>query len=188
MSHPNERTIERIAMALLDLGTAESWGRNSAVPAELVDSFGHVCGCAHCREILEVLIQTEAAWRRAEKSDVRVISLRPLLTTTVALDDGHADEEDEDEFPVAAAHSASRPEQSRVLTLITDDDRYYVRIFPDDEGVGAKAVLVLAAQETPQPEEARPALRVSGIEYEFDEAGIARLPHFPGEDVALVLQ
>jgi hypothetical protein len=188
MRHPGEQIIERIAKALIDLHPGVGWDRNSMVPAELADSFRHVRECAYCREVLEVLIHTEVRWRDGAIPDVRAIPLRARWTAPASIEDEDVDENGHLFHPVVAADTPQVPDQTRMLTLITDDDRFLVRIFPDEEGDGAKAVLVFAAQGPPQPQEVRPALRVSGIDYEFDEEGIARLPQFPGADVALVLR
>jgi hypothetical protein len=84
---------------------------------------------------------------------------------------------------------AEAPTQSRTLTLVTEDDRYLVRIVAAETG-GARAVLVQfptegSAERAPDP---RPSLRIGDTEYVFDESGVLELPVFPGSSVFLVLR
>lgn len=189
MIHPDERTIERIAMALIELGFSEDWDREARVPVELAPSLEHLSDCAHCREILEILIETETAWRAAADSSARVIPLRPFRSAAPAPATDEAWPGEAEEYLVAAADASTRPPQTRVLTLMTDDDRYLVRIFPNEEGEGATAILVSVQGEGDSPGGSpRPSLRLAGIDYEFDGENIARLPRFPSSDLSLVVR
>lgn len=189
MIHPDEQTIERIAMALIELGFSEDWDREARVPVELAPSLEHLRDCAHCREILEIFIETETAWRAAADSSARVIPLRPFRSAAPAAFIDDAWPEEVEEYLVAAADASTRPPQSRVLTLMTDDDRYLVRIFPNLLDEGATAILVsLPAEGIPAVGSSRPALRIAGVEYEFDDGNIARLPCFPSSDLSLVVR
>ncbi len=189
MNHPDEQTIERVAMALIELGFSMESDAEPRVPLSLAPSLEHIWRCAHCRETLEILIETERAWRRSEKSSGKVLlPLRPLRVGPPARGDDPAPAEDADEFLVAAADASTRPAQTRVLTLVTEDDRFLVRIFPDEEGGGATAILVsLPESDADAAGAIRPILRLEGTDYGFDESRTVRLPHFPTSEIALFL-
>jgi hypothetical protein len=111
-----------------------------------------------------------------------------------------------EEYLVAADSPGVQPARipgegdSLVLTLATQDQRYVVRIFPNQDGSGATAVL-LGADAAPEAqvrgteqgrvgrEAAGPPvfLRVSGVDYPFDERGYAHLVGFPAEEIALIV-
>jgi hypothetical protein len=88
------------------------------------------------------------------------------------------------------------------LTLTSDDRRLIVRIFPNEGGAGATAVLVGDAEAAtarsvspgtaPGPAEpprrGRILLRVDESEYVFDESGTASLPGFPAASVSIVIR
>ena len=108
-------------------------------------------------------------------------------------------------YPIAADSNPLQPPPgghpggTPVLTLSSSDGRYLVRIFPNQTGGGATAVLMResrtagAEQEPPgsnrrSDAEARTVhLRVSGREYAFDANDYAFLPEFPAQDVELIL-
>lgn len=191
MRHPGERVIERIAQALLELGGLDDWNWQSAVPNEFTSAFQHVAGCAYCREILAVLIHTEANWGGVKATTPTVIPLRPIGGARYS-DDAYDDTDEMermtmDGYPVDAK-SPPRPSQTRTMTLVTDDDRYLVRIMADESGDGAVAVLVPNDKIAEDQAGLRPAIRLAGIDYDFDDKGIVKLPLFPGAEVSLVLR
>jgi hypothetical protein len=102
------------------------------------------------------------------------------------------DETPELEYALAAATPGDGPPsepawETRVLTLSSGDDRFLVRIFPNESGEGATAVLV--NEDAPVEGSGvrpRPFLRVGGVEYAFDAQDVARLAAFPVEGIELV--
>lgn len=192
MKHPDERTIEKIVLALRESGGSREWDLGARIPVNLAPSLAHVRGCAHCREILETLVATEAGWQteaRAGSRSPTVLVLRPYRTKAPMTRPTTAEQEESEELLVAAADASTRPAQSRVLTLVTNDDRYVVRIYPTEEGEGATAILVtIGAEAQASVPTARPMLRFGGDEFEFDQANMVRLPAFPTSDVSLVLR
>ncbi len=192
MKHPAEQTIEKIVLAWRELGFSEEWDLGARIPVNLAPSLAHVRTCTHCREILETLVATEAARPAGAKEgwrDPTVLALRPYRTKAPLPRPTTTTEGESEELLVAAADASTRPAQSRVLTLVTDDDRYVVRIYPTEEGEGATAILVTVdAEAQPKDPGVRPVLRIGSNDFEFDEANITQLPLFPTSDVSLVLR
>jgi hypothetical protein len=111
-----------------------------------------------------------------------------------------------EEYLIAADSPGAQPiaghgeGDSVVLTLATQDQRYVVRIFPNQDGSGATAVLLggdaapeAQAGGTEQGQVDRVAvgpnffLRVAGVDYPFDGKGYARLGGLPAEEIALIV-
>lgn len=225
MKHPDEQTIEKIAIALCVDGCSRGWEGFTRLNVPLARSLDHVRSCARCREILETLIDTEEAWRAGAGSaqpapSVRILPLRPWqarrrppsgqpsagrserasgdastpFAPSVAPPIGRTPDprcraEEPPEPALAAADATLRPAQARILTLVTDDDRYLVRILGDDPGEGATAFLVVS-EDGPGPGEAGlvPVLLVERTEFEFDASNMARLPRFPAAEASLILR
>jgi len=235
MKHPDEQTIEKIAIALCVDGCSRGWEGTTRLNVPLARSLDHVRSCARCREILETLIETEEAWRAgaadvppgpaaraaaepaiatgllpgalpADAPAARILPLRPWQARPAPLTGRTSDGRDRvrsggtdsppggqaEEAPepaLAAADASLRPAQARILTLVTDDDRYLVRIHGDALGEGATAILVVSQELSPAGEPAYvPVLRVDQAEFEFDATNMARPPRFPAAEVSLVLR
>jgi len=122
----------------------------------------------------------------------RVIELHPRNHRSRRRLPADADETPELEYALAAATPGDEPPpepawETRVLTLSSFDDRFLVRIFPNESGEGATAVLV--NEEAPVEGSGvrpRPFLRAGGVEYPFDVQDVARLAAFPVEGIELV--
>jgi len=109
-------------------------------------------------------------------------------------------------YPLAADASVNEPgaptRNVPELTLSSDDNLLIVRIFPNEGGAGATAVLVgdaeaatvRSAPSGPAPGPPEPGsrkrilLRVNESEYSFDERGTASLPDFPAASVSIVIR
>jgi hypothetical protein len=95
---------------------------------------------------------------------------------------------------------AKRAARVRELTFSTDDGSLFVRIFPNDGGGGATAVLVgrpeRSAAERGQrvtnseggPPQFRVFLRIDDDEYSFDPDGTASLPNFPAAALSIIVR
>jgi hypothetical protein len=193
-----KRQIERAAVHLLQAGWCAGT-HESAAPGHLRPLLAHARRCVRCGELLEIFLETERrlqamvveAGEQAPSGAPRLLALAPLPET--GRGPAGAAVEESEPYELAADSGGSReaeaPTQSRTLTLVTEDDRYLVRIVAAGTGA-ARAVLVLfppegAGDRAPEP---RPALRIGEDEYAFDESGVVELPTFPGMGVFLVLR
>ncbi len=116
-----------------------------------------------------------------------VLPLRPVeRTRSIHGTDAETPPGWDESYPVAAqtpelgrrVEDGTTP--SRVLTLTTSDDRFLVRILPNNPGPGATAILYPARGEV--------TIEIDGKSFAFDENGTAALPGFPGADISLVLR
>ncbi len=124
----------------------------------------------------------------------RVMELRAIepLRRSAAVTEGDASE-----YRVAAdtgpdgekSEIASEPP---VLSLESVDGRYVVRIFAQEPGPGAVAVLVQGQADSDSKARAdqnpRIFLRVGSQEYPFADNGVAVLPRFPANELALLVR
>ncbi len=212
----NERSLDRAALRLADAGFPPGidpeWFDSPALPGGLRPVLAHAAGCLRCRELLELFHETEVRAREAVAARVeagapgaRIIPLEPLRARSrrggAAFDPGSIDRVP---FPLAADAPGSGGEDARaiegitVLTLGSPDGRILVRIFPDESGRGATAILL--RDETPDVGDAPQAgrsgseaggaivLRIGDADYPFDKDGIALLPAFPSCPLRLVIR
>ncbi len=197
----NERRLEAAAARLTDLGirAEEALGASQenrslpAIPQPLLMLLAHARECLRCREIMVLFQETAMAMRgesgrgegnRGEGGRGESVEILRLVSP---LSNGRHRGEDEPnrEFDAAAQspggpNGVHLPAAARVLTLTTDDERFVVRIFANEGGEGATAILL--GIDAP----AGLALRIAGKDYSFDANGQAQLPAFPGEAVGLV--
>jgi len=184
-------------------------GRGPELDSNALHLLGHARDCFRCRDVLHLFAVVEEDFRRSLREDpllpldipsmapaavaatplriIRLHPLRPISSQRPALD---VDELPELDYALAAATPGVEPPpepawETRVLTLSSGDDRFLVRIFPNESGEGATAVLV--NEEAPVEGSGvrpRPFLRVGAVEYAFDGT-VARLPAFPVEGIEL---
>jgi hypothetical protein len=165
----------------------------------------HVAHCAHCWETLNLLYETEATrLSRDPKAEGSVlpgsatdgqVSADPAGTLEKVLPlfqyvegglppKGPAARDDHDsgrEYPIAAESyrsGADGEDLARVITLVTEDQLYLVKIFSNEIGPGATAVLV---GTDPEDEGGRSHILLRSLEcdYPFDERGYAALTEYP---------
>ncbi len=176
----------------------------------LRDLLEHSIDCVRCRELLglfqatrigleEELAGGEEAVRErppeaaAKTKAGRVMELRSIepLRRSASVSEGDAPE-----YRVAAdtgpegekGEIASEPP---VLSLESVDGRYVVRIFTQEPGPGAVAVLLHSEpQDVSRGGEKAPKLflQMGDEQYPFAEDGTARLPRFPADRIALVVE
>jgi hypothetical protein len=162
------------------------------VDPRLLGLLRHCRRCAACRERLLLLQRTERALREerarhgADRQEPLVLSLVPIPGFRRPMG------EEEGGFDMAAQTLGPEPDGSSrpnvaVLTLVAEDDSFLVRIFPNEGGEGATAVLLSGQVAQIPPERIRARIRVGGREYEFDGAGRAALPSFPASKIELLL-
>jgi len=112
--------------------------------------------------------------------------------------------EAEIEPPRFLSHRAGRSDYSlaaddhsdndgRTRTFISDSGIYVVRIFPNENGRGATAVILHTDEggedhEGVAPGTPRPFLRFDGLEVSFDKNGSASLDSVPDGTVELILR
>lgn len=187
---------------------------DDAMPSDLVPLVTHARLCSLCGELLRLFLMTEERLHRGLEASERertrggrVVLLWPIGSAQ-ASESASPGRLRGGSYQLAAdapGDRAGAPGQPpvRELTLSSDDNRLIVRIFPNDGGAGATAVLV-GSPEPPDPSEraqvsaaAEPAdagslprvlLRIDEEEYSFDERGIASLPGFPAAAVSIVLR
>lgn len=209
MKCPRETALDRAAIRLQRAGAEP--GATAPLPEGIRDLeplLRHAAVCTRCREILGLLYGTEAA-RMQGVREPRILPLFPFTGGMGSSRGERRDFEVVDDFEpyLVAAETAglappdgSEDGTSLVLTLATQDDRFVVRIFPNQDGPGATAVLLTADSASSEPgvtptdgaaHKGEAALgvrlRVAGVEYSFNEKGYARLAEFPVEEVALLL-
>lgn len=187
MRCPGEVQLDHSAIQLVDLGLTrpEQWAAclergGPPLPADLLALLAHASQCVRCRELLDLFADTEVR-HRASLAGPRIVMLRPLRPDRRPSPSG----EREAEFQLAAqtphgSEEGGSIEGTRVLTMASGDHRYIVRIFPNEGGAGATAVLVGSERGL--------VLRLSGVEYAFDENGMAQLPSFPGSEIELLVR
>ncbi|MBP6876081.1 MAG: hypothetical protein KBD56_08430 [Candidatus Eisenbacteria bacterium] len=200
---------ERLLDSRLDRRLPEPRRSGSNSPT-LRDLLEHSIDCARCRELLalfqaasigleEELARGEAALRErpaeaaAKTKAGRVVELRSIEPLRRS---ASVTEEDAREYRVAAdtgpegekSEIASEPP---VLSLESVDGRHVVRIFAQEPGPGAVAVLLQSEpQDVSRGGEKAPKLflQVGDEQYPFVEDGTARLPRFPADRIALVVR
>lgn len=189
----SEESLELAATRLVKAVATPTTKPLGAVPQDLVPLLDHLRGCTRCGELFGLFREIE------ERLSGRILELRPLRSRKAErTGDAASGPRPDQAYALAASSSDVRkdgaPGQTRVLTLATTDERYLVRIFPNESGVGATAVLI---QFHPPENELEPALaprdseivlQVDGVDFRFDEQGIALLPGFPTGGVTLVLR
>lgn len=197
---PREEELDWAAVHLLRAGVSpEEPGDLPPALADFAPLRRHLDACARCREILGLLLETERT-SQSEEVAGRILPLAPLVAAQGATDDADAPGLDEaQEYPAAADSHGARPAgeeaaASLVLTLTTQDQRYVVRIFPNQGGTGATAVLLGESSRSGKPRlgsslrKAGFSLRVGEDEYWFDENGYAHLTAFPAGAIALIVK
>ncbi len=209
MNCPSERALDRAAAEMLDRGI-EPGASRSAIGR-------HARECVRCGEILALLLDAERTHRvrleqaveagtgsfpigGAPETGRQILPLRPVAAGRRAFaGEEVAGAADDPGYAVAAdtpdARGAEqRLQASRVLTLTTENNQFLVRIFPDESGEGAYAVLLpsqtpgTGTQHQPGRSVPRVFLRVGDIDSPFDERGTARLAAFPSEPVSVILR
>jgi hypothetical protein len=186
-------------------------GRGPGLDSQALRLLGHARACFRCRDVLHLFAVVEVEFRESleespslpsEAADVaaagypgasvRVIALHPQRHRSRRSPAPEAEELPEAAYAWAAATPGDEapPElawETQVLTLSSGDGCFLVRIFPNESGEGASAVLVHEGvsreESTVHP---RPFLRIGGVEYAFDAQDVARLPAFPAETIELV--
>lgn len=186
-------------------------GGDPDLDSQALRLLGHARDCFRCRDVLHLFAVVEEDFRRTLKESpslpvevadlvaadaaatpLRIIQLHPPRPGPGRRPPANADELRETEYAWAAATPGDDPPpeltwDTRVLTLGSDDGRFLVRIFPNESGNQATAVLV--NEEVPGEWKGlrpRPFLRIGGREYAFDAQDIARLPVFPVETIELI--
>jgi hypothetical protein len=201
-------TVERAALLLVGAGVspaefatavagsdpgALSW-LAGAMDADVSSLAEHARTCVRCRDWLQLFMETEIRLREELLASERLSppsgGILPLRPARLRNEGRHSPGaiEDEPGYSLAAdtgGGSGTQPPQVPVLTLSTEDDRFVVRVFRNEGRAGATAVLLPV--DPAQTEVASNwTLRMGGVEYPFDGRGIAQLPAFPVQDVALV--
>jgi len=223
---PREEVLDAAAMRLHLAGIDPSAVARLPVQLlELEQLLMHTRGCTRCRELLQLLYDAErlrvagaadesfaGTGNNVRGSTGRVLPLLPLGpigTEAGTASDPIDAQPDLESFPAAAdspgAHlpTGSADAGSMVLTLATADQSYIVRIFANQGGPGATAILVGTDAESSVPESGvssdrasapqrsasppRVLLRVSGVQYDFGPDGVVRLPEFPLTQISLIL-
>ena len=162
-----EESVEWAAIRIVD---------GDASP-EIAAFLAHARSCVRCRELL-ALFRDGERMLRVELSVPKVLPLSPVRPTRA---EGSGRSLTPEEFELAA--ETSRPAQSSVLTLTTEDGSFLVRVFPQAPQGGATAVLVASAEGG-----AHVALRIGDIDYPFDDKGISEIPNFPAPGISLVIR
>lgn len=124
----------------------------------------------------------------ADESRVRVI---PLIEADIEPPRLFSHGAGQSDYSLAADDHPDR--DGRTRTFISDSGIYVVRIFPNENGKGATAVIIHTdeggedhegvAKGTPKP-----FLRFNGLEISFDESGSASLDSVPDGTVELILR
>lgn len=210
MRCPREGALELAAGRLIDAGLGpapavdltggEGVPPDLAIPPDLVAILDHARNCVRCRELLDLFHGIETHMRNEyHLSDTIVLALRPVPAGPPLDLSATPDDEIGEELYEIAADSASDARRRHeevldsvpVLTIATEDGRFFVRIFPNESGKGATAVLQGDPQQLcggpAEPARRRLVLRVGGVDYPFNEDQVAALPDLPSCDVALVL-
>jgi hypothetical protein len=192
----NEQTLQWAVRRLLEsqadprgvLEGQTSLGEDSAKAVQ--DVVRHLTDCACCRQLARDLLDFELASRKGESTRM-VLALEEIRPLTQSV--SREEEQDEPEYAVAADAGPSREELPldghTAISLSTKDGRFLVRIFRDEKGGGATAVLlrneaVPAVGNVPAP---GVSLVIDGTDYPFDSAGIVQLPTFPAAPPCLVV-
>jgi hypothetical protein len=214
----DERSIDSAAICLADLGFSGDitsiLSRDVAIPFAFAPIVAHAGRCFRCAELLELFLETELLSRQparclaadsaqgpAYESEM-VLPLRRARSTTGTLDPPEDAREREDYDLAADSAPPVDPEDvlgnTWVLTLSTDDGRYVVRVFPQEGGRGAVAVLIRAADPESPAEQSGDGdaggggsclfLRIGNRDLPFDEKGMLTLPEFPAKDIALIIR
>ncbi len=182
----SQGSLERAAIRMADAGIAPGCAPSAAVAADLVSLLAHAQTCTRCRGVLHILFDAEVLMRARGHRPI-VLPLRLLDPTGASRGmDAETPPGWRESYPVAAQtpeigrriEDGTTP--SRVLTLTTSDDRFLVRILPNNPGPGATAILY--------PARGGVTIEIDGKSFAFDETGTATLPGFPGADISLVLR
>ncbi len=144
----------------------------------------------------DILPLPEHDRERAGEPGVRVI---PLIEAEFEPSDLLPHRAARSDYSLAADNGSSRlgrktgEQDGRVRTFISDSGVYVVRIFPNEKGRGATAVIIHTdeAGEKHQgvaPGTPKPFLRFDGLEISFDGNGSASLDSSPDGTVELILR
>lgn len=163
-------------------------------PTLLSDTIDHVRICPSCALTARELLDTELELLAMEEVE-QIIAL--VVTPAWSPQVQASPEEDHD--PVEYAVAADSPgggerislDGHSAISLASKDGRYLVRIFRNEEGEGATAVL-LRTQEPDDGEDNEAdsgiSLSLDGKDYRFDAEGTVKLPAFPATPPSLVLR
>jgi len=169
----------------------------------LAATIRHAAECCRCRELIAIFQATEAALPEelarskpaaAHPGEARLMELRPVTLDHLSDSPG---EGPAGEHALAAASGKEDgdtilPAERPVISLMSTDGRYIVRIFPRGTGPGATAVL-MRGQTPPDAsastaEQPRISIILDGTEYEFDDRDVARLPRFPADPLSILVR
>jgi hypothetical protein len=196
----SDRHLDAAAIRLLDAGilAGRALGADLRVKEAALDRrthglLRHCRSCHTCRERLILLQETEIAVREKRAGSHAVASGAPVILRLYPIVSGDTTGEEGERFDMAAQtpDGSGREEHvmnTAVLTLTTDDERFLVRIFPNEGGGGATAVLLPGEDGGPasEPQE-RLRIRFAGRDYFFDKHHRAALPAFPASEIELLL-
>ena len=199
----DEESIELAAIRLLDL---EKTG--GEVPKDLRELTDHASTCFRCRELLKLFREMEVRFRVADEEaardqrdgEVRILALSPIEPRSEEPPPAQEDWEGQTAAPLAADTQPERGSvdeeapSRRVLSLVSEDGQFLVRIFENERAAGATAILM--SQDDPSVPGASPlpffaakiSIRYADEECPFDAEGNAQLPVFPRSDMRLVIR
>jgi hypothetical protein len=181
----SQESIGQAAIWMADAGIAPGCAPGAAVTPDLVALIEHAQTCVRCRDLLRREFDAEILLRARGRNPV-VLPLapvdpsRPVFPGSLEETPGRLGS-----YPLAAqtpgsgSHAEEGVRPTCVLTLTTSDGRFIVRIFPNEPGPGATAILY--------PTRLGATIEIDGMRYAFGEDGSAALPGFPGADISLVL-
>jgi hypothetical protein len=185
----SEPELERAAARLLLEGAGPS--------ADLEATLDHARGCARCGEVLEIFLEARTLLGEERDRPGIVLPLRRWGRTSKerarpwGKDTGTGEADAAPEFEVAAATvfpgraDAAHP---AAQAFECSDERFLIRIVPDEAGTGASAILVALLPDWSAAVAAiGPRLRVGASEYPFGPDAVAHLPEIPSGPLSLVL-